>query len=175
MIMMTEAKAEANTFYADVDLPGKGSRKILFYSCSDPRFQAGIEKFKKRLMEKLGILFEIPFSHPGGIIEFVNGNGSSELVSSNFRLHYEHHQLDTICFIAHADCSKYKAHGISFDSHKEDQKFHEEELRQAEEKIEQMFPNVKVIKVFARIIPKSNPNGSDSEIVPALIKFKILN
>lgn len=126
---------------------GIHSCEAVVLSCIDFRFWKETVEFVEK---ELGIRdFDFP-SLPGSA-KAINEGEENGLAFSCISVPVELHHAQKIVIINHEDCGAYGG-SKKFDGDKEaEQKFHEEELQKAKEKILAKYPEKEVILAYARL------------------------
>lgn len=121
--------------------------ETLVVCCSDGRWRAQVEEFVRAEISERSDLLAVP----GGAAAFCWLSSSFEearVAENSFRFLAAHHQLRTVCLIAHAECAYYKAKaGASGEANL--RQCQHEDLKRAREIIGQWYPALVVRKVYA--------------------------
>lgn len=115
--------------------------------CIDFRFWRETVEFAEKELELKS--FDFP-SLPGAakaINECIDGDISMSCVGVPCELHH----VKKIIIINHQDCGAYGGSG-KFQNGEEEQKFHEEELQKAKEKLMKKYPDKEYVLVYARLV-----------------------
>lgn len=114
--------------------------------CIDFRFWKETLEFAEK---ELGLgCFDFP-SLPGAAKAINEGN---DLALGCVQVPCDLHHVKKIVIVNHADCGAYGG-SAKFDGDAEaEQKFHEEELKKAKEKILVQYPEKKVVLVYAKLV-----------------------
>ena len=80
-------------------------------------------------------------------------NSKSKAAVSCFSVPCDLHGVKKIIIVHHQDCGAYGG-SEGFNDAKQEQEFHEEELRKSREKILKMYPDQEVILIYARLDEK---------------------
>lgn len=116
-------------------------------TCIDFRFWRETLEFVEK---ELGLeTFDFP-SLPGSAKAVNECLAEADLAMQCISVPCQLHEAKKIVIVNHEDCGAYGGSG-KFVTREEEQKFHEEELKKAEEKILQSFPEREVILVYAKL------------------------
>lgn len=117
-------------------------------SCIDFRFWKETVEFVEN---ELGIKnFDFP-SLPGSA-KSINESNDERFVFGCISVPVELHHAEKIVIINHQDCGAYGGSAKFGGDNEAEQKFHEEELKKAKEKILAKYPEKKIVLVYARLV-----------------------
>ena len=129
---------------------------VVVIPCLDFRFRWQTAQFvRKRLGFNTFDLTGLPGASNGI-------NKKSETAMSCFSIPCDLHNVKTVVVVHHQDCGAYGGSEM-FENSKEEQMFHEKELRQSREEILTQYPDREVILIYARL------NKSKSKIQFVLV------
>ena len=124
---------------------GVHSCEAVILSCIDFRFWKETVEFAEK---ELGLAsFDFP-SLPGAAKSINEGD---ELAMKCISVPCDLHHVKKIILINHEDCGAYGGSAKFGDDRKAEQKFHEEELQKAKNKIAEKYPEKEIILVYARL------------------------
>lgn len=131
------------------------SCEAVVLTCIDFRFWKETVEFVEL---ELGIKnFDFP-SLPGSA-KAINESIGDDLAMSCISVPCDLHHVQRIVIINHQDCGAYGGSGKFNGSDEEEQKFHEEELKKAKDKILTKYPDKEVVLVYAKLTDeKENVN-----------------
>jgi hypothetical protein len=116
-------------------------------TCIDFRFWRETLDFVEK---ELGIgTFDFP-SLPGSA-KAINESNGEDLAMSCISVPVNLHHVQKIVIVNHQDCGAYGGSKKFDGKDEEEQKFHEEELKKAKEKILAKYPDKEVILVYAKL------------------------
>jgi len=121
-------------------------------TCIDFRFWKETVEFVEL---ELGIEnFDFP-SLPGAA-KAINESSGEDLAMSCISVPVDLHHAQKIVIINHQDCGAYGGSGKFNGNDEAEQKFHEEELKKAKEKILAKYPNKEVILAYAKLVDQKD-------------------
>lgn len=122
--------------------------QTLVVCCSDGRWHTQVEEFIRARGLERADLFAVP-GGPAGLSVWSSSFDESRVAEKSLRFLAEHHDLQAVWLIAHADCAYYRQ---KFQPH--DSKFilgrQLEDLRRAADTIHRWYPAIAVQLVFAK-------------------------
>jgi carbonic anhydrase len=119
-------------------------------TCIDFRFWKKTLEF---LEKDLGLSnFDFP-SLPGSAKAINEADGENDLAFLCVKVPCELHKVRKIIIVNHEDCGAYGGSG-KFQNKKEEQEFHEKELKKAEKKLKEKYPDREYILIYARFDEK---------------------
>ena len=125
---------------------GVHSCEAVVLACIDFRFWKETVEF---IEKELGIKsYDFP-SLPGAA-KAINESNGSDLAMSCISVPCDLHHVKKIVIINHQDCGAYGG-SVKFENEDDEQKFHEEELKKAKEKLSAKYPDKEIILVYARL------------------------
>lgn len=122
------------------------------FTCMDFRFRKELGQFIEDRNEGLGIE---PFDDPKlpGAAKNINElDGDLDLATKSIGISCDLHEAKTIVIVNHEDCGAYGGSAKFGNDPESEQKFHEEELKKAREKIAAKFPGKEIILVYAKLV-----------------------
>ena len=126
---------------------GVHSCEAVVLTCIDFRFWKETVEFAEK---ELGIKsFDFP-SLPGAA-KAINESDGEDLAMSCISVPVDLHHAAKIVIINHQDCGAYGG-SAKFSGDEEEQKFHEEELKKAKDKILEKYSDKEVVLVYARLV-----------------------
>jgi len=121
--------------------------EAVVFACIDFRFWRETLEFVEN---GLGIKhFDFP-SLPGGAKAILDCDLANDAATQCISVPCELHQAGKIVIINHEDCGAYGG-SKEFQSREVEQKFHEEELRRAKEKLSAKYPDKEYILIYAKL------------------------
>lgn len=121
-------------------------------TCIDFRFWKETVEFVEL---ELGIRnFDFP-SLPGSA-KAINESNGEDLAMSCISVPVNLHHAQKIVIINHQDCGAYGGSEKFSGSDEEEQKFHEEELKKAKEKILAKYPDKEIILIYVKLIDEKD-------------------
>ena len=147
------------SFIVPFRFKGVHSCQTVVLSCIDFRFWREAVEFCDELLETKN--YDFP-SLPGAA-KAINESQKDDISLQCISVPFELHDANRIVIINHEDCGAYGG-SARFNNPAEEQKFHEKELRQAKEKILNIFPDKEVMLAYARLI------GNQKNVECILIK-----
>ena len=128
------------------------SCEAVVLTCIDFRFWKETVEFVEL---ELGIKnFDFP-SLPGAA-KAINESNGEDLAMSCISVPVDLHHAQKIVIINHQDCGAYGGSEKFNENNEEEQKFHEEELRKAKEKILAKYPDKEIILAYVKLIDNKN-------------------
>ena len=122
------------------------SCEAVVLTCIDFRFWKEAVKFVENELEIKS--FDFP-SLPGSA-KAINESSGEDLAMSCISVPCDLHHAKKIVIVNHQDCGAYGG-SAKFGNVEEEQKFHESELKKAQEKIAEKYPEKEYILVFAKL------------------------
>lgn len=116
--------------------------------CIDFRFWKETLEFVEKELKLVS--FDFP-SLPGSAKAINDCNDEKELAFSCISIPIELHHAKKIVIVNHQDCGAYGGSRKFNGDYEAEQKFHENELKKAKEKILEKYPDKEVILVYARL------------------------
>lgn len=121
----------------------------LVVCCSDGRWHAQVEEFIHTFVSDRPDLYAVP-GGPAGLSVWSSSFDEAHVAERSLRFLAEHHRLQFVWLIAHADCAYYRAkyhpHEDSFVVRRQ-----EEDLKRAAETICHWYPQITVHQIYARL------------------------
>ena len=118
-------------------------------TCIDFRFWRETLEFIEKELNLTS--FDFP-SLPGSAKAINECASEGDLAMSCVGVPVDLHHAKKVVIVNHEDCGAYGGSKKFGGDKNVEQKFHEEELRKAKEKILTVFPNVEVILIYARLV-----------------------
>lgn len=117
-------------------------------SCIDFRFWKKTVQFVE---QEMGVeSFDFP-SLPGAA-KAINESNGSDLAMSCISVPVKLHHVKKIIIVNHQDCGAYGGSAKFAGDETAEQKFHEEQLKLAKEKISANYPDQEIILVYAKLV-----------------------
>jgi carbonic anhydrase len=121
----------------------------LVVCCSDGRWHAQVEEFIQGFISDRPDLYVVP-GGPAGLSVWSSSFDEAHVAEKSLRFLAEHHRLQSVWLIAHADCAyyrtKYHPHDVGFVVRRQ-----EEDLKRASETICRWYPQISVHQFYARL------------------------
>jgi len=128
------------------------SCEAVVLTCIDFRFWKETVEFVEKSPPAGGLgikTFDFP-SLPGSA-KAINESNGTDLAMSCISVPCDLHHAKKIIIINHEDCGAYGGSSRFNGDSEAEQKFHEEELKKAKEKISAKYPDKEVVLVFAKL------------------------
>jgi carbonic anhydrase len=128
------------------------SCEAVVLTCIDFRFWKETVEFVEL---ELGIRnFDFP-SLPGSA-KAINESNGDDLAMSCISVPVNLHHAEKIVIVNHQDCGAYGGSEKFNGNNEEEQKFHEEELKKAKEKVLAKYPGKEVILVYVKLVDEKD-------------------
>jgi hypothetical protein len=115
--------------------------------CSDGRWHTQVEEFIRTFVSDRPDLYVVP-GGPAGLSVWSSSFDEAHVAERSFRFLAEHHELESVWLIAHADCAyyrtKYHPHNDEFVIRRQ-----LEDVKRAAETIAGWYPRIAVHQIFA--------------------------
>jgi hypothetical protein len=119
----------------------------LVVCCSDGRWHTQIEEFVRTCVSERPDLYVVP-GGPAGLTAWSSSLDEAHVAEKSFRFLAEHHQLESVWLIAHAECAYYRSrlqpHTAEFIMRRQC-----EDLRRSAETIGRWYSDIQVHQIFA--------------------------
>lgn len=120
----------------------------LVVCCSDGRWHTQVEEFIRTFVSDRPDLYVVP-GGPAGLSVWSSSFDEAHVAEKSLRFLAEHHQLQSVWLIAHADCAyyrtKYHPHDPLFVMRRQ-----LEDLKRAAETIQRWYPQITAHQIYAR-------------------------
>jgi carbonic anhydrase len=148
MTMTTARTSLTKTYLAET--PWNGQRPgALVVCCSDGRWHTQVEEFICEFVSDRPDLYVVP-GGPAGLSTWSSSFDEAHVAEKSLRFLADHHHLQSVWLIAHADCAyyrnKYHPHEVGFVVRRQ-----EEDLMRASETINRWYPQITVHQIYARL------------------------
>lgn len=128
------------------------SCEAVVLTCIDFRFWNKTVQF---VGQEMGIKsFDFP-SLPGAA-KAINESSGSDLAMNCINVPVELHHVKKIVIVNHQDCGAYGGSAKFKGDSEAEQKFHEEQLKLAKEKLSAKYPDQEIILVYAKLVDDKN-------------------